>query len=221
MRHNIENYDSELEMQGALGSTYLENGKKRGEKMMHKNLPESYEKFLTIDFENDKKVATQLSIATVAVAVLLFVLPLIFRKVCAGGVNIWLGGAIVLGGALIYSVLHELVHALYIILFLRQKPQFKFSFPYVYVGCDCAYFKLMSYAAYALAPIAILGAAIAWVGSMLPINYFWCIYVIQIFNISGATSDFYAIYKIAKAPRNSIAQDAGHEIFIFTHKGGI
>lgn len=184
--------------------------------MKHINLPENYKLYQKIDFENDRKVADRLSYVTIAVALLLIVVPLLTLEINNAGFSIWISIAVALAGCVVYSILHELIHAAFISLLVHTKAKFQWSFPYLCVGTDDGYFGKLAYAIYALAPVLILGAALLWLNITLPQKYFWCVYMIQIFNLSGATSDVYTIAKMAGTPKETIAQDTGREIYLFT-----
>lgn len=43
----------------------------------------------------------------------------------------------------------------------------------------------------------------------VPQNWFWVVYFIQIFNISGAAGDFYVTAKFSKMPDDILISDSG------------
>lgn len=107
---------------------------------------------------------------------------------------------------ILYIPIHEAVHALFLKCFGKEKVFWNKKNSFFYVGSK-AYLSPKKYIVVALAPCIILGLIIFLITLFLPINYFWCIYMLQIANIASSTGDFYASYIALKSPKDVLIQD--------------
>lgn len=120
-------------------------------------------------------------------------------------------------GAIVYIVGHEAVHGVVMWQISHVKPTFGFSFRYAYAGSK-AYFGKAAYVLVALAPLIIWGIIFTLLCVMLPNNWFWVPYLLQIFNLSGAAGDLYVSARMAKMPSDVLVQDSGTEMKLFIKK---
>lgn len=122
-------------------------------------------------------------------------------------------------GLLVYIVAHEWVHGMAIRFITGRQADFGFDLRkgMAYAGCD-AYLGRLAYIIIALAPLLFWGAVLFAVASEVADSWFWYIYAIQIFNISGSVGDLYVSFLTLKAPRNTIVRDYGTSMMFYVPK---
>ena len=86
---------------------------------------------------------------------------------------------------------------------------------YAYAGSNC-YFNKKHYIIIALAPIVIWGIVLLVLNLVFKETWFWVIYFIQIFNLSGAAGDLYVTYRFSKLPKDILIKDIGVNMTIYT-----
>lgn len=121
---------------------------------------------------------------------------------------------ITLAGTAIYIIGHEAVHGVLMWLFSRTKPKFGFSLMYAYAGSNF-FFPKRPYLLIAAAPLVIWTALLTTLALVLPPDWFWTIWVIQLTNISGAAGDLYVFFRVLKKPPNTRIQDTGTSMSIW------
>ena len=109
-------------------------------------------------------------------------------------------------GLILYMVLHELVHGICMKYFGTPKVNYGFAGLYAYAGSN-AYFTKKPYIIIALAPVVVWGIVLLVINLFVDASWFWCVYFIQICNISGAVGDIYVTYKFSKMPKDILVQD--------------
>lgn len=115
----------------------------------------------------------------------------------------------------LYIVLHELVHGIFMKRFSGIKPNYGFTLMYAYAG-STAYFNKKHYIIIALAPIVVWGIVLTIINCFVPASWFWVVYFIQIMNISGAAGDLYVTYKFSKMPKNILVHDSGVAMTVYS-----
>ena len=70
----------------------------------------------------------------------------------------------------------------------------------------------------ALAPIVLWGIVLAALNMLVPVEWFWVVYIIQIGNISGGTGDLYVTWKFSKMPDDILVHDSGIEMEVYSAK---
>lgn len=184
-------------------------------------LPENYKKIADIDLQKNKKLALSVNLSAVVIAVLM-IIPMCFHisimtlfDMSKGfGVYI-LRFCILFAGIVVYMVLHELVHGVFIKYFSKTKPTYGFTGLYAFAGSK-AYFNKKSYIIIALAPVVIWGVVLLVLNFLVPESWFWVVYIVQITNISGATGDCYVTYKMTKMPTDILVRDSGVSMEIYS-----
>ena len=122
---------------------------------------------------------------------------------------------LVLGvGTVAYIVGHEAVHGVFMWLYSRKKPHFGLSFTYAYAGSDM-YFAKKPYLVIAIAPLVFWTVALAVLQLLLPAEWFWVVWVIQITNISGAAGDLFVFALMLKKPETVLVQDSGTAMTVY------
>ncbi len=193
-----------------------------------KTLPDGYVLHETIDLKNNKKqfwIVNGLSFAICAVMILggwFIDDPVQSVKAAIDG-NVWLGIvlplAIMIVGMIAYIILHELTHGVFLGAFTKMKPKFGFVGWAAYCGNE-GYCDKPRYLVVALAPLVFWGAVFAVLtvffhGGM----WFWCIWLLQTVNVSGASGDLFVSVKILRCPKGILVQDTGMCMNVFRMAG--
>ena len=190
---------------------------------MLENLPEGYREIYYIDLKKDKKMALIVHLLAVVIGVLMvvpmhFVVPISSMFSMEQG----LGNYILRFGALIllmiaYLVLHELVHGIAMKLCGAKKVKYGFTALYAYAGCK-EFSGKKPYIFIALAPVVLWGVVLAVINPLVPIEWFWIVYILQMINISGAAGDLYVTVKFSLMPSDILIQDYGVGMKVYSRK---
>lgn len=121
-------------------------------------------------------------------------------------------------GAVIYMVLHELTHGVFMRFFSGAKPHYGFTGAYAYAGSE-AFFCKAHYIVIALAPVVLLGIVIAILTAVLPEEWFWPVFFQQILNLSGAAGDLYVTVRFFRLPADMLVRDTGTAMTVFLREG--
>ena len=184
-------------------------------------LPEGYEEILSIDLQKDKKLALLVNGLAILIAVPLAVIGLLIVPVSvlfdmsAGFGRYCLRFAALLVGVIVYMVLHELVHGIFMKRFSGVKPRYGFPGLYAYAGSD-AYFGKRHYIIIALAPVVVWGLVLLLLNAVVSPEWFWVVYFIQIGNLSGAAGDLYVTYKFRQLPEDILVRDTGVAMTVYS-----
>lgn len=188
--------------------------------MNYPQLPPGYVAVKTVDLQKDKKLALLVNGLAVLLLLLMFFAANHFQPLSAAlrfyFQHWWL--FFVFAAAIVaYIVLHELVHGLFIRIFSGKKARYGFVGMYAFAGSD-SYFDKRSYLIIALAPVVIWGLVLLALNLLLPREWFWFIYWLQIMNISGAAGDFYITWLMTRLPADVLTGDAGVSMIIYAKK---
>lgn len=183
-------------------------------------LPAHYDLYERIDLARDNKALKSILIWSIVALVVMIIYGLIGHSFVASfEMELWriffclLASAI---GMIVYIILHEGIHGIFIKLFTGETPSFglKLSKGMAYAGSTW-YFKKWPYVVIALSPIVICGAILClWLNDILP-QYYWYLYMIQIFNITGAAGDLYVTCRIVSMPKEVLIKDTGVAMDIY------
>ena len=189
--------------------------------MSYKELPEGYIFHRKIDLKNNKKqywLVQGLCFGTFILFIALGVVITIFGNLKPSGHEgvMWFVMLLTWSvGYLVYIVLHELTHGVFIWMFSKAKPRFGFSFSYAYCASD-AYFTKKEYVVIALSPVVVWGIVFAVLNAVFPVSgWFWVIWMLQAGNIGGAAGDFFCTYQIAHCPKDVLVFDGGTDMTIY------
>lgn len=188
-------------------------------------LPENYIEYFSVDLQKNKKLAFLINglalIIAFAMAYFMFFfvpfstiypsdadIPYIIRSLKVKGIAL-----IVL--MVLYMVLHELVHGIAMKICGSSKVRYGFTGIYAFAGSD-DYYNKKAYIFIALAPVVIWGAVLAATSYLVPPDWFWVIYFVQIINISGAAGDFYVTAKFASFPEDILVKDIGVSMTVYS-----
>ncbi len=184
-------------------------------------LPGGYSEIKRFSFTKDKKLYKYINLAATVVALFLVLIMRIFVPFDfitpssadeVGTIFIKCG---VLGvSSLVYIMLHEAVHGIFIRAISGKWGKFGFRSGFAYASSE-ALFGRFEYITVALAPIVVWGIVIGIVNMIVPAGWFWTVYVLQIINLSGAVGDIYITYAVLKLPKESLFKDDGLDITVF------
>lgn len=186
-----------------------------------KELPESYLPIMHLDLQHDRKQAIIVNVIALIIAAAMIaagipIVPIWTLFDMSAGFGPYLARfGVLIGGMVVYLILHELVHGVFMRHFSKMRPHYGFTGMYAYAGSE-AYFDKFSYIIIALAPIVILGIVIAVVNSLVSEAWFWVVYIIQIANISGAAGDLYVTARFQRLPKDIFVQDTGVTMTVYS-----
>jgi hypothetical protein len=188
------------------------------------HLPESYREIMHIDLQKNKKLAILVNAAACIIMVVMLI-PIIMinsfsaiaEVVLSPSMRFMLKVVLMVPAMILYMVLHELTHGIFMRKYSGVKPKYGFTGLYAFAG-STAYFNKKSYIIISLAPIVILGMVLAILQFTIPFEWFWFVYILQIVNISGAAGDIYVTYKMSKVPEDILVQDAGVSMTIYSQQ---
>ena len=176
------------------------------------NLPEGYCEIYSVDIQKDKKMAVFINILALLISILLIVpvhmvIPL-YTMFTAGSPTQTVTIRLVLTLLLIcvYMVLHELVHGIAMKICGTKKVKYGFTGMYAF-ACSNDYYNRKAYIFIALAPVVLWGIVIAIFNMLVPLQWFWIVYLIQIANLSGAAGDLFVTVRFMCFPRDILIRD--------------
>ena len=189
------------------------------------NLPENYAESEKIDLvKNKKQMLLVNGLALVLAAALLFLGILIQPE---GAENIFdfennalltaLKCLVLCACLFAYIVGHEAVHGAFMWYYSRKKPHFGLSFTYAYAGSE-VYFAKRPYLVIALAPLVVWGVLLGVINLLVPADWFWVVWFIQLNNVSGAAGDLFVSVLMSKKPADVLVQDTGTAMTVYLPK---
>ena len=177
------------------------------------DLPGGYGQVLTIDLQKDTKLALVVNGLAVAIAAVMLTAGFLLMP----DFNVFTSLASLaafLVCAVMYMVLHELVHGACMKVFGAEKVRFGFTGLYAFAGSS-EYFKKAAYIVVALAPLVVWGAVFLALNLAMGTKYFWFIYLLQLVNVSGAAGDLYVSFRFLRMPKDILVQDTGVSMTVF------
>lgn len=189
----------------------------------YESLPEGYEEICSIDLQKNKKTAVFVNVFALAICLVLAVPMHFFVPITSlfsfemGLLHYILRFAVLMVGLVVYMILHELVHGLAMRLCGTKKIKYGFTGLYAFAGSTDFYAKA-PYIFIALAPVVLWGIVLAVVTPLVPTEWFWVVYLIQIQNISGAAGDIYVTAKFSRLPKDILVSDCGVGMTVYSKK---
>lgn len=187
-------------------------------------LPEGYREIYTVDLQKNKKMALWINVLALVVAAVMviamnFFVPFSTVFSMEQGIVLYMLRFLVLVvGSVLYIVLHELTHAAVMRIYGAKKVRFGYTGLYAFAGSEQDYFDRFSYIQIALAPLVVWGLILAVLGLLLPIEWFWVIYLIQISNVSGAAGDLFVSLRFSRMPSDILVRDTGVSMTVYSAK---
>ena len=179
-----------------------------------RTLPEGYREILNIDLQRDKKRALAVNMAALLMAAALgigmhFLVPITTLVEGADSLPRALARPLViLVSYVAYIFLHEATHGLAMRCCGSKQIRYGITGIYAFAGSN-DYYSKRAYLAIALAPVALWGIVLGVLCVLLPRDWFWVAWIVQIGNLSGAAGDFYVFLKFLCLPRDILVQDSG------------
>ena len=190
-----------------------------------KELPGEYVPVLSIDMQEDKKLAAWINGLAAVTMVLLGVLGMVWVPFDTlidteqGSGMLVLRLAALCVGNVGYIFLHELIHGVFMRWFSGERPHYGFTSLYAYAGSS-AHFNKVSYLIIALAPVVILGLLLAVLCCVVPRSWFWVVWFIQMVNLGGAAGDLYVTMKFSVLPPDILIRDEGVRMMVYSASKG-
>lgn len=187
---------------------------KRENRWAAEYLPAHYDLYERIDLAQDKKAFNAVCIwSIVAMGVMIGYGAATHSFLASFDMETWRVLFCVIAmavGLLVYVVLHEAVHGIFIKLFTGDAPSFGFDLSkgMAYAGSTWL-FRKWPYIIIALSPVVIWGVILGMWLADIPAQYYWYLYAIQIFNITGAAGDFFVTIRVLSMPNDILAKDNG------------
>lgn len=194
----------------------------------YKTLPVGYREIEKIDLSKNKKQAVLVNALAIMIGIIMTFIPIftgyfdyfseLFKPEISFSeyVRKILIPVLIFAVALIaYTILHEIVHGIFMKKFSGVKPSYGFTGLYAYAGSS-AYFNKKCYIIIALAPIVIWGIVLLLLQIFLPEPWNLIAYAVQIMNISGAAGDIYVTYKMSRMPNDILVNDTGVSMVVFS-----
>ena len=190
----------------------------------YQTLPEGYREILQINLQKDKKTALKINLAATIVMILLFVLghfivPVTEFFAMDSLSTYLLQMSVMLLGYVAYMVMHELTHAAAMKAYGGGKVVFGFTGMYAFAGSKEDYFDKISYRYIALAPLVVWGIIFAVLSVIVPREWFWIVWFLQVGNIAGAAGDVYVTAKLWKYPNSILVRDTGVDMTVYDKDG--
>lgn len=184
------------------------------EEVQPNEVPGGYVEFSEVDVRKNKKLSIVLNVTAIIVSFIMLYLGLKFfgledgfRTVRSIRQLVFEYG-ILFALSSVYIVLHELTHGLFIRIFSGRRPTYGFTGIYACAGSSFCFDKVR-YSVIALAPAVVWGIVFGVISLLMPPEYFWLVYMLQIVNISGAVGDYYVVLKMTAYPAGTIVRDTG------------
>ena len=191
---------------------------------VYSSLPEGYREILSIDLKNNKKLMLFINALALLIGIIMVIpgqhhvsISALF-DLSAGFGPYALRFLTLIVGLFAYIVLHELVHGISMKLCGTRKVKYGFTGAYAFAGSE-DYYPKKEYIFIALAPVVLWGVVLAALNFVVPEEWFWIIYIVQIMNISGAAGDFFVTLKFLRFPDDILVKDYGVSMVVYSkHK---
>lgn len=188
-------------------------------------LPRGYREIDSIDLQKNKKLSllvngVALLIVLVMAIPMHFVVPMTTLFDMSQGYGAYfLRFGVLMAAIVVYMVLHELVHGITMKMCGTKKIKYGFTGVYAFAGSN-DYYDKRSYIVIALAPIVVWGVVLLVLNLLVPVQWFWIVYWVQVSNISGAAGDLYVTYRFSRLPQDILVQDYGVGMTVYSAEAG-
>ena len=186
-------------------------------------LPFGYRKIYEIDMQKDKKMFWLIQLLGTLIMVVMavpahFYVPItsLFDTSVRSEIYVIRLGVLIIS-LILYLILHEAVHGIAMKMCGTKKVRYGFTGAYAFAASDDYYAK-GPYLFIALAPVVLWGVVLAVITYLVPTEWFWVIYFIQICNISGAVGDLFVTFRFARFPKDILVRDYGVGMVVYGKK---
>ncbi len=180
-------------------------------------LPEDYGEIYSVNLQEDKKIALIVNGIAIVIAVIMAVGMGVFVPITDlySSDNPLLKLVVLALGYVAYIILHEAVHGIAMKICGTKKVKYGFTGLYAFAGSD-DYYNKKAYIFIALAPVVLWGAVLLIANLLVPADWIWVVYFIQIGNISGAAGDYFVTLKFLKFPEDILVRDYGTSMTVYS-----
>ena len=187
----------------------------------YQHLPDGYREIYSIDLQKNKKLSLVVNGIAALIAAVMAIVAHLFTPITVlydvnVGYKVYFARLIViLVGMVLYMVLHELTHGVVMKLCGTKKIKYGFTGIYAFAGSDDYYAK-KPYICIALAPIVLFFVIFLILNFLVPAEWFWVVYILQIINCSGAAGDLFVTAKFSRMPSDILVKDHGVGMTVFS-----
>ena len=185
------------------------------------NLPQGYNEIYSLNLKTDKKLSLIINLIAVLIAVLMavpmhFAVSVFTLYDMEDGMKWYIIRIVtLLVLTVLYLILHELVHGIAMKICGTKKVKYGFTGLYAF-ACSDDYYGKAAYIFIALAPVVFWGVVLAVINPIVPVKWFWVVYLIQIFNLSGAAGDLFVTFKFSRMPSDILIGDCGVGMTVYS-----
>lgn len=180
-------------------------------------LPKTYKYSHNINLKTHKKISILIQVIFIIIALAMLSLAIGFDFPIKSDMKTITKMIITIGLVIVYMMLHELTHGVFMQIISKKKPNYAFRFPYLTTGSK-SYFNKPSFFLIALAPVVILGITLLIAIFFVPNNLFLSLYIVLGLNFAGSAGDYVQIYYLSKLSNDVLLQDDGQETKVFILK---
>ena len=178
-------------------------------------LPAGYREKLNLDLQNDKKLNRHIFCFSVVIILTMGYYGNTVRPIARYFRGDFDQIAYMFLGTLLYMILHEMIHGIFMRLFSGVRAHLKTSGLLTLARSD-VFFDRPRYLIIAMAPIVIWGIVLALLCRHFRYTeWFWTFYFIEIMNISGAAPDLYMMGRFMKLPSDMLVRDNGTVLTVY------
>ncbi len=187
----------------------------------YNKLENGYGELLSVDLQKNSKLKLLVNGIALIIAIAM-VVPMIFyipisatfdAKNQLGQFFLKLGVTLI--SYIAYIILHELVHGVAMKICGTKKVKYGFTGLYAFAGSN-DYYDKSGYIFIALAPVVLWGIVLAVINIFVPADWFWVVYLIQVFNLSGAGGDIFVTFKFCRLPKDILVKDYGVNMTVYS-----
>lgn len=185
------------------------------------NLPEGYREIYSVNLQKNKKFAVVLNVLALVIAVAMIIPMNSFVPIASlfsmesGLTNYLIRFFVFIASMIAYMCLHELIHGITMKAFGTKKVKYGFTGLYAFAGSE-DYYDKKSYITIALAPVVVFLFVFAVMNVLVPLEWFWVVYFLQVLNVSGAAGDLFVTVKFSKMPKDILVQDSGVGMTVYS-----
>lgn len=117
---------------------------------------------------------------------------------------------VVIASAFAYMGLHEFIHGAVMKACGTKKVKYGFRGQYFQASSE-DYYDKQGYIIIALAPIAVFALVYTILCVLVPREWFWAVYFLQVINITSAAKDCFVLFKLRKMPKDVLIKDYREE----------
>lgn len=180
-------------------------------------LPADYKRYVHVDLTEGKKERNTMTIISTVSIVCFSIVGYILNELYRVPVDtkLWvrvLFLGIAIAAAIIYIDIHEFIHGIFIMLFSRRVPIFKFNTIFARAKTTGIYFTKGQYVLITIAPVVLIGVALLVPLILLEPAYFVIAFIPEVVNLCSSIGDMYIINKTIYMPKTTLVHDGGDDI---------